>query len=408
MRWAWLFLVVPIFSAWGKEATPSILYLTLWKNPAHAMRIHWHTPREEATLLAYRPKGEYLWQWKEGSHAHLLQSKVRVHTIELEDLEADTEYEFRLAEEVHRFRTLPFALGEGVVRFAVGGDAYFYLDYFQQMNARIAACDPAFVVVGGDIAYTCGWRGSLGLGSSATKRWHTFLKEWRRSMVAPDGRLIPLVPVVGNHDVCASTAKNPGSESLFYEIFAFPLAGRAFRVLDVGNYLSLFLLDTGHSTPVAGQQAQWLEQNLSRRENTPYKIAAYHVAGYPSYYPYSQGTPLAIRREWGPLFERYHLQCALEHHNHAYKRTYPLKAGKVDPDGLVYMGDGSWGVKPRGVSLREYLERVESKNAVCIVTLKEEGGEIEAMGLEGEKIDALAIFPASSSTPLEERRLLRR
>ena len=59
------------------------------------------------------------------------------------------------------------------------------------------------------------------------------------------------------------------------------------------------------------------------------------------------GTRLTIRRFWAPLFERYRVDIVFEHHEHCYKRTRPLKNGSVDPDGVVYIGDGSWSVYPR-------------------------------------------------------------
>jgi hypothetical protein len=51
----------------------------------------------------------------------------------------------------------------------------------------------------------------------------------------------------------------------------------------------------------------------------------------------------------GALFDRYGVQLAFENHDHTFKRTYPLRAGKLDPRGTVYLGDGCLSEHPRGV-----------------------------------------------------------
>ena len=402
MKWLFFIFFTHSFLAWGKQTSPSIIYLTWWNDPTSTMRIHWHTTSDELSCVTYRKKHETQWLTQKGSAIKLPRGSLRVYTVELVDLEQDTEYEFRIEEDVFCFRTLPVEL-KRPVRFAVGGDAYFYLTTFKKMNAQIAVYDPDFVVVGGDIAYTYGVSG-LRFMASPMKRWHTFFKECKEHLVTREGRLIPLVPVVGNHDLLSNNGA--AGDSLFYHLFAFPQVGVAFRTLDVGEYLSLFLLDTGHSCPIEGRQTQWLKQAIAQRENRPYKIAAYHVAGYPSHYPYAQATPAAIRTEWSPLFERYHLSVAFEHHNHTYKRTYPLKEGRVDPNGIVYMGDGSWGVGARKVFNRWYLARAEAANAVCIVTLTEQDAKVDVIGLKGQILDSLELYPTHPYSYSVEKQLL--
>ncbi len=290
--------------------------------------------------------------------------------------------------------------------FVVGGDAYFYLAKLRKMNRQIAARDPDFVVVGGDIAYTNGTRAVLKGKGWEIKRWRTFLKEWKEQMVTSDGRLIPIVPVLGNHDIKA-IALNPKEELfLFYELFALPEKGVSYRTLDAGNYLSLFLLDTGHTYHIEGLQAKWLEKSLAARENVSYKMAAYHIGAYPSVYSFHGRTPKKIRSEWSPLFERYHMNAAFEHHNHAYKRTYRMKDGKIDPDGVLYLGDGSWGVSPRKPKRMWYLEAAAQTNAVCLVTLRPKECRVEAVDNQGDVIDSVLTFPTQSMVAWNEGRLI--
>ena len=165
----------------------------------------------------------------------------------------------------------------------------------------------------------------------------------------------------------------------------------SFRALDVGDYLSLLLLDSGHCYFVGGVQAQWLDKALSRRGDVPYKMAVYHVGAYPSVYPFDGETPAQIRAEWVPLFEKHQVQVAFEHHNHAYKRTYPLKNNQIDPTGVVYMGDGSWGVSPRKPKDLWYLQKKKRRNAVCLVSLDPEKMHIEALSSNGSLIDETTL-----------------
>jgi hypothetical protein len=55
------------------------------------------------------------------------------------------------------------------------------------------------------------------------------------------------------------------------------------------------------------------------------------------------GTGEGNRQHWVPLFEKHNVDLVLEHHDHTFKRTHPLLNGHVDPNGIIYLGDGSWG-----------------------------------------------------------------
>jgi hypothetical protein len=399
------------FSLWGSEdelKPPSILYLTWMHDPTTTMTVQWHT-RESDPLskVAYRKVGEREWGVKEGVYAKLQVADRLVHTVELDELEPDAEYQFYLVgrKGEHRFRTLPEFLTRPV-KFVVGGDAYVDLSTLRRMNQQIAARSPDFVVVGGDIAYTIGRKVAFKGEGWELDRWRTFLKEWRSQMVTPEGLLIPILVVVGNHDIKATALNQREEHFLFYELFAMEEKGRSYRIFDAGNYLSLFLLDSGHSYTISGQQTQWLRETLSARENTPYKMAVYHIAGYPSVYPYLGSVPTEIRAQWAPLFERYHLNVAFEHHNHAYKRSHPIKADRIDPEGVVYMGDGSWGAAPRKPKKLWYLDCVARTNAVCLVTLNGEKSTVEAFSLQGKVIDSAMTLPSRSMVAWNERRLI--
>ena len=91
--------------------------------------------------------------------------------------------------------------------------------------------------------------------------------------------------------------------------------------------------------------------------------------------------------------------AAFEHHSHAFKRTYPIREGKKDPAGVVYLGDGSWGIPTRKVHTPEkmwYLKKAASLNACWFVSLSKEKAEVKARDLQGNVIDSLIFLPRQS------------
>ena len=45
-----------------------------------------------------------------------------------------------------------------------------------------------------------------------------------------------------------------------------------------------------------------------------------------------------------PLFEKYRVPVVLEHHDHTFKRSKLLLDGHANDNGVLYLGDGSWGM----------------------------------------------------------------
>ena len=72
------------------------------------------------------------------------------------------------------------------------------------------------------------------------------------------------------------------------------------------------------------------------------------------------GTGEANRLHWCPLFEKFNVDVVLEHHDHTFKRTHPLTDGRNDKNGVLYLGDGSWGKlrAPKKPEQRPYLAAV--------------------------------------------------
>ncbi|MFQ5962502.1 MAG: metallophosphoesterase family protein, partial [Candidatus Methylomirabilales bacterium] len=242
----------------------------------------------------------------------------------------------------------------------------------------VAKQDPMFTVIGGDIAYANG-------EARLVKRWYRWLAGWKKYMVTSDGRLIPLVVAIGNHEVRGQFGQTPDQAPYFYKLFALP-DKRSYRVLDFGRYMSLVLLDSGHTHAIDGEQTDWLRRTLADRQELPHLFAIYHVPAYPSVRNFDNGVSAKIREHWVPLFEQFGVDVAFEHHDHVYKRTHGIRAGKVDPRGVLYLGDGAWGAMLRRPRDRWYLAKTASKRHFSLVTVGQSRSFL-AIDSEGQIFD---------------------
>lgn len=376
----WYFLLLLPFSL---IADISALYLSWYGDPTSSMTIQWHT-----SLTEYGDTISFLTldnKWEEIQGEHTTLDKILIHKVSLDFLDPGTEYYFRVGNnpKIYSFKTAPDSIEEEPLRFVIGGDVYANTKLFRRMSKTVMENDPHFAVLGGDIAYAITL---YPFRSSAMRRWLAFLRDWTETMISAEGKIVPFLIVPGNHDI------SPDNYEIFFSLFAFP-EKQLYRTLDFGSYLTLFLLDTGHFQPIEGRQTLWLEKELSIHQDTSYKFAVYHEAAYPSFYPYYGLTPRKIRTHWVPLFDKYNLLAAFENHNHAFKRTHPLKANQIDSDGIVYLGDGGWGAPPRRTKDLWYLAKRQKKSSFLLVELTPEKATIRAIDLLNETLDNLTIHP---------------
>lgn len=388
------FLFVLVWIGAG-ASEPDALYLTWADDPTTTMTVVWQGGEAERVL--YHPAGGSGWMSVTAETHPIPETTVQVHMAQIEGLKSDATYVFKIegSRREFKFRTLPPTLSREV-RFVIGGDIFYYwgTEVLDRMNRAVAYDDPDFVVLGGDLAYTTGAKRSLKNRQWEADRWQEFFRVMQKSMMGKDGRMIPMIPVVGNHDVHRMSAPKKVPD-VFYGVFPFLKDEKAYRSLKVGSYLNLLLLDTGHSSPIEGAQTEWLKTMLAG-DQTPYLFSVYHVGAYPSVYKYKGAVPELLRKTWVPLFEEAHLSGAFENHNHALKRTHPIKDGKVNPEGVVYYGDGSWGVPPRHVQSPAelwYLAMAESVNACWFIHLSKKNASIEARTGTGDVKDRQVIVP---------------
>lgn len=372
------FLFYAYFCAVSLFGDISAVYLSWYADPCTTMTIHWHSLPEDSALLRLElPNGITPFSATTRLFAN---EPVVIHTVRVENLSPDTEYAFQLGNEnkKYRFRTAPTNL-DNPLKFIIGGDLYLSRHLFTKMGQVVVNQDPLFAVLGGDLAYAVN-NPSI-FADKPPKQWRKFLADWTKTMQTTTGRLIPFILVIGNHDI------NSKTQELFFSLFDYP-GKELYRAVDFGSYLSLLLLDTGHVSAVEGPQTTWLAKALEQRKNVPHLMAVYHVGAYPSFYSYDSRGPKTIRTHWCPLFDKYAVRACFEHHSHAFKKTFPLKADqKAASEGTTYFGDGCWGGKPRKTHNAWYLKKASSQQHVFLAEMTSQSVSISALGIQGQVID---------------------
>ena len=273
-----------------------------------------------------------------------LVNQLEVHRFSavLTGLEAGTTYLYAVGDgsragwtEFAEFTTAPAT----VVPFAFVymGDAQNGLDRWGTLlqQAYRTRPDAAFYLMAGDLVN----RGSQ------RDDWDSFFHNSRGVF---DRR--PLVPVIGNHE-------NQGGHPTLY-LRQFTLPGNGPAGVEPGRSYAfeysnaLFVILDSNLDPAT--QTEWLETQLERSRAT-WKFVSYH---HPAYSSVPRRDNAAIRDAWTPVFDRHHVDLALQGHDHAYLRTYPLKASQrvaTPRDGTVYIVSVS-GTKMYPQDPRDYTE----------------------------------------------------
>jgi acid phosphatase type 7 len=315
-------------------------------------------------------------------------SERTTHTGEITGLQSGATYRFRFGPDskTYTFRTMP-ARADRPIRFATGGDTMHRKEWLEKTNRQALKYDPDFVMLGGDLAYENG-------DPKQVQRIYDWLDACKSTLVTAQGRVVPIVVTLGNHEVQGGFGKTAEQAPYFHNLFPFP-GSRGYNVLDFGDYMSVIVLDSGHTAPIAGAQTMWLSQTLESRRDVPHKFPVYHVASYPSVRKFEEGGSPLIRQNWAPLFEKYGVRVAFENHDHAYKRTHPIRSGQVDyAHGVMYLGDGAWGVTPRDVhSDSWYLAKTASVRHFILVTLQGQHEQFRVIDEEGNTIDQYPSAP---------------
>lgn len=382
---------------------PFNIYLTYPDNPSTSITVNFSLPGDAGKT----PGGMVKWCTSPhggdaSAYPHTVETEKRsiaelpdkrtLHRANLLELAPDTTYYFIVGDEQgfseeRSFHTIPAS--DAPLRFVTGGDMNV-LPLTERLLEQAGKQDPAFCAVGGDIAYVNGrvWQ---------YETWDKWFSNYDRYMRTSDGRMIPMFVAIGNHETNDYETEVPKVRAPFYmAFFGEPQAGdRTYFMRKFGSNIAFLALDSGHVAPHGGAQAAWLAETLSETAAIPYRFAIYHVPLYPSMRPYEgEGSRLG-RLYWEPYFDAFNLTTAFENHDHTLKRSKLLSHGQPDEAGVLYLGDGCFGVNPRQVEpeLRPYLEHQEGVGHIWVVDVSTAEIHYRALGDQGQTLDEYVHHP---------------
>ncbi|MEW4565408.1 metallophosphoesterase family protein [Bremerella sp. JC770] len=332
---------------------PRALMATWQRDPTTTMTLQWLGKHEEdgrTRNLWYRQSRHKTWREVAHTARRFPHTDLWQFRAELTGLTPDATYRIRvgLDSKQQSIRTMP-AKATNEISFISGGDSGTG-SAARRTNQVAAIQSPRFVILGGDLAYENGTSASTFL---------KFLDQYSSDLRDERGHLIPLIACIGNHETAGFYGKTRSEAPFFYAMFDGLYPDTGYATLDFGDYLSLVLTDSGHTSAIEGDQTDWLRSTLRAREDHPNVFVVNHVPMYPCVRNSDDKLHASMREHWSPLLERYNVDAALEHHDHAFKRTHRMLDGHINDRGVLYLGDGSWGKirAPAGPDDRPFLAK---------------------------------------------------
>ena len=243
-------------------------------------------------------------------------------TALLKNLNPGTHYNYKVGSpaknswsETAEFKTAPS--DNSPFTFVYFGDTHRSPHWGQLINTAFERHpETAFYTIGGDIVSTGLYRDD----------WdHLF--EYSKKVI--NNR--PLMPTLGNHD-----DQDGLGAWMYYDLFGLPQNGPKKLGLEMAyafEYSNALFLELAATAPIE-EQVEWIEQQLSQSTAT-WKFAIFHFPPY----SYEEDYP-TIRKKWGDLFDKYHVDMVMSGHVHYYMRSKPMfnQEPVVSPkDGTIYL-----------------------------------------------------------------------
>ena len=303
----------------------------VWQNdPAHEAIVSWSTVdqgkrhlvrvaaadgSEERAVTTY-DDGKYIG----GNHYY--------HHVRLKELKPATHYNIVIESDGNKSPEMHFITApndDRPLKLLFGGDSRSDQKArrgINQMMRSLFESQPDIVAFahGGDYVVT----------GTKFPLWNVWMSDHELT-VTKAGRMLPIIPARGNHD----------AGELFNNVFGFPARDANYFAFSIGANVRFVTLNSNISA--GGDQGKWLEAELKESRPTHrWLLAQYHRPVYPAV-----KSPGSGRQHWVPLFEKYNLDMACEADGHNIKRTPPIRNDKLDPTGVVYIGEGGLGVGQR-------------------------------------------------------------
>jgi len=305
---------------WPSSPQPDQITLTWSQDPRTTQAVQWRTSIDvESGAVRFKEegsKGDYL---KVPATVERIENRLLAndrychhHTVQLSGLKPDTEYVYSVGDsqanswsEEATFTTAPD--GPKPFTFVMFGDTHNKAAWGEMLDGAFARHpETAFYTIAGDLVDTGQYRDD----------WDAFFARSTKVF-----RHRPVMPSLGNHDVLDGLGA-----ALYRSVFALPTDGpeklppeRAYS-FEYSN--ALFVIPDCTSSHT--DQLEWMEEVLANSKAT-WKFVVYHFPPYSQEHDEYPG----IRFGWGKLYDKYHVDFALEGHVHYYMRSHPIYDDKV-------------------------------------------------------------------------------
>ena len=381
------------FTTHRSSNRPDQVVLTWGGDPRTTQSIQWRTgPGMNKGIVAYQKKAAYNrfrpepFRYARAESARittpfLLNDPIMFwHSVNLKDLEPNTTYVYSVGNgkkdgwtELTEFTTAPVRVKP--FSFVYMGDAQNGLDRWGTLvrSAFRRRPDAAFYVMAGDMVNRGAERDDW------DSLFYNAQDVYNRRQ---------LVPVIGNHE-CQG-----GHPTLYLKYFNLPKNGppliepKRVYALEYSNAL-LLVLDSNLKPE---SQTEWIEEQLSKTKAT-WKFVTYH---HPAYSSGKDRDNKDLREKWTPIFDKYHVDLALQGHDHAYLRTYPMNGTNVmarPKDGTIYIISYS-GTKGYDQAKHHYAEiGITNIPTYQVLDLQISGDRLvyQAYDIDGKLRDEFAI-----------------
>ncbi len=333
------------------DKTPYSLHITWLHDPSTSAVMQWQTKDQSAQAVCWFAKADEVKTNADDTvsmpitQGHIVTGKNReykfgnslqtLHWVEITGLTPGTRYRYRCGEmtvaggmvinaNLSPLYTFTTPANGDTTAFMVYGDSRGGYDTVAQMAKYIAKHfqDAEFHIFTGDFDTTGmqdEWDKWFAAMQPITTRWG-------------------LIPVMGNHEILTMSnylglfvlPKGPGT------VDGVNLAEKTYSY-DIGP-VHVVVLDSNDKKTIKAQ-VKWLDDDL-KATNKPWKIVALH---HPAYAAGGHKSNEDVDTYFVPVFEADNVDFVFNGHNHYYERTVPIRAGKKDDTGVVYITTGGFG-----------------------------------------------------------------
>jgi 3',5'-cyclic AMP phosphodiesterase CpdA len=391
---------------------PDRIGLTMGEDPSSEMRVTWRTDiRVEKAIaeIAVATAAPKFWRnaktieastrLLDAEQVPMANLKAHYHTAVFDELLPNTTYAYRVGDgenwsEWFQFKTAS-ADDSGKFTFLYIGDAQNNIyDLWARLirQAYIHTPETRFIMHAGDLINT----------AHNDSEWHEWYEAagWIYAMV-------PNMATPGNHEYRPVSAEDmqarKSSLSVQFDAqFSFPENGpeglqHSVYYVDYQNTRFISL----NSNEQQELQAQWLEQVLA---NNPQKwtIITYH---HPLFSASVGRDNKNLRDTWKPLFDKYHVDLALQGHDHSYVRGRVGPGQRLvnginveDQTGTVYVvtvsGSKMYDLKPNGWVDYEVADERSAENTQLYqsITIEDDRLVYKAFTATGELYDSFELI----------------